>query len=128
MKINIFEGSRRILRLLQIIYVGIVGIFFWLMAGDSYVYTKYATDSPSSGWVRALETFECESGVDAIDSAVRKTKNGTRVWATLCFIASPYPDGTKYVSYKESDDKKSWWGSTPYSEEVSKYKEKRAEF
>jgi hypothetical protein len=124
MRINIFEGSRRIRLLLQILWV--VGVLVNSWNNNPSVWVTYQTYGPDYPFIKANESSSsCESN-DHSEWFYTQTKNGTSVSLTLCFKAQEFNNGLMLVPYKtDANDKGKIWGNSVYSSEVSNYAERR---
>lgn len=83
MKINVFEGTRRIVKLVTVLsVVGFLGFAFF--GSEPYITATYIISSPVGAPIRS-ETDYC-----AYDNANKrvdvKTNKGTEVHVTLCFL------------------------------------------
>ena len=120
MKINVFEGGRRISRLLQIVWVIGCIVVFWTQTPS--VSLIFETDGPSAPFV---ETDKCHAGGAEQYHGAYSLAYNEEVYVTLCFKARPFSNGSMLVPYKQ--DGGQWWGGEPYSTEVINYKRYRSE-
>lgn len=121
MKFNVFEGARRIVLLLQGIFVlAALGIGFF---DDPYVRLVYETRYPNEPFSLA-KNRECNYSNDASEEIERKTENGNEINITLCYRGSPFSGGDILIPFRLEDDGKVW-GNGKYSTEVSEYTKKR---
>jgi hypothetical protein len=123
MKINPFEGARRITRFVQALWVLIVGAFVVIDAPNATA--TYHTTGPGRPFLLSPDGFSCGYYEDATEYVYRTTPAGTDVRVTLCFQAASFSDGRRLVPYMLGSDGQSW-GNTTYSSEVSAYTEQRA--
>ena len=120
MRVNIFEGSRRILLMLQILWaVGALALNW----NSGYIDVTYQTFSPNSPFIKA---DSCESNDRTVSLYSQKTKSGTSFSATLCFKAQKFSNGQMLVPYKtDAEDQSKVWGNSAYSSDVDYYVEHR---
>lgn len=123
-KINIFEGGRRISRLLQVLWaIGTIAIF----ADDQpKVKVAYSVERPGQPPSR-MESYSCHAG-DAVETDYsRVTRNRTPYQVLLCFSPAEFTKGRLIPYVLEKDG--TMWGDESYSSNVTNYKEKTlAEF
>jgi len=122
MKLNLFEGARRVLRLVQGVWLlGVAGI---VLLDKPYISTEYHTAGPDHPFLRSPPGYEC-----SVDSETelesRETPNGTPVWVYLCFQAMRFPNDKMLVPFLIADNG-NWFGDTKYSERVFDYARARA--
>ena len=120
MRINVFEGARRILRLVQALWVIGAFVVAWITA--PYVHTAYVTAGPDKPFVRSPAGFYCGSS-SATEYEYRTTPKGTYVSAALCFQASNH-DNRLLVPYKVADGQ--YYGNDYLSSDVTNYTSQRA--
>ncbi len=120
---NIFEGSRRILK---VIYIGIViGFGIAALYIKPVAYLRYQIDSPTSVPMRIDN--ECPDG-STTELLYLWTKKNTHTNVLLCFTSSTFKEvktgkDIQLIPYKYDPEKKQTWGGAPYSEEVYAYKQ-----
>lgn len=117
--INIFEGARRIAKLVTALWV--IG---WIVAAfntSSSVYVTYQIAIPGEVPIRVESG--CDYSVDATEHLDLATSKGTNVSLTLCFKHSVFDDGKKLIPYRIDKDTNRWWGNEEYTTEVSSYTE-----
>jgi hypothetical protein len=104
MRINIFEGSRRIRLLLQILWA--VGALSINWNNNPSIWVTYQTYGPDYPFIKADESSSsCESN-DRRESIDTQTKSGTSVYATLCYKAQEFNNNQMLVPYKtDANDK-----------------------
>lgn len=104
MALNIFEGARRIAKLVAVLWiVGIVGIsVFTFVQVDPYITATYQISASDRLPVRSDPS--CKYNLDIHHEAITvKTKKGTEANVELCFLEKvpkftvTSPDGQKYV-------------------------------
>lgn len=121
MTINVFEGARRIAKLLAALWV--VG---WVIAAfyvSPSVDAKYKIIYPGGPLLNL--TGECPS--DGITELVEKeTTKATRTLVTLCFTAQTFHNGDRLIPYFVLADG-NILGREKYSTEVSEYTKRVAE-
>lgn len=116
MAINIFEGARRITKLIAAIWI--IG---WLVAAFNVSPSTSVTyQIARPGAVPVLTTEKCPSD-SATEYDHKETKSGTKAWVTLCFLAITADDGSKVIPYRADPVKSQWWVERKYSSEVSEY-------
>jgi hypothetical protein len=120
MKINVFEGARRILRLLQAVWVLGAIVVSWNQT--PYVSLTYSTAAPSAPFVPAED---CRSNDRTEHLYGRKLDGEKTASVTLCFTAQEFPNGSMLIPYTEKDGQV--WGNGEYSNEVMNYTKARAE-
>ena len=123
MRINVFEGARRIALLLGAIWV--IGVATFTVSDwerDTRVKIVFARSGPGQPWLRATpaERYSDCTFADASQSREFTTKGKTSVSATLCFKASKFKNNRMLVPYKQ-DGEGMWWGAGAYSDEVKAY-------
>ncbi|HLG57121.1 MAG TPA: hypothetical protein VI485_17405 [Vicinamibacterales bacterium] len=123
MRINIFEGTRRIMRLVMVL---------WVIAAASFVYIEneprliYSTVMPERAF--AL-TDECPFSAQE-RSVTRDVDGYPGVYIRLCFLPTSYLDpkeGTDQIVFKiDTKDGETWWTSgDKYSADVTGYMNQR---
>jgi hypothetical protein len=118
MKINIFEGARRISLLLQGVWV--VGCIAVAVFNDPSATLDYETRGPSMPFVESASS-SCSSP-DAEETIYKyKLKNSSTIHIDICFKAQSFPESGMLVPYKVDDKSGLWWGGTWYSDDVSRY-------
>lgn len=122
MKVNVFEGARRIIFLIQAAIVLIGGYFVYEDASNDYYRSIiFVSEHPNQSFY--LTKTEC--GYDDLEE--RKTvkmSNGDEVNIDLCFRSVLFDSGDKLVPYK-IDKKGMTWGASKYSPVVEDYASKR---
>lgn len=121
---NIFEGSRRILKVVcgaTVIGFGIAALY---INPSSTIY--FRVDSPTSIPVRI--SAGCPSG-SASEFFSTWTDKNSRAWVTLCFPPSTFKDSKTgkdvlLVPYEYDPKTQTTWGGAQYSSEVSSYTSK----
>ncbi len=113
MKLNIFEGARRISLLIGALWV--VGWSAHAIFSEPYSRVTYGVL-----WLGApFLTEECSSDA-ATEYLSRKTPWGKDVNVELCFLASEANNGEMLVPYADAGEGKAWMGRK-YSTEVQQY-------
>lgn len=95
MKINIFEGMRRIALVVGGLWV--IGCVAYGVFSESYVSMTYAIAWPGE---RPSKAESC-GAEDATKYVTAKTSKGSSVGVTLCFTAQEATDGRRLVPYAE---------------------------
>lgn len=118
MRINVFEGGRRIALALAIL---VSAFAIWLTAVSAPKPSlSYSIVSPRATPVRMDETCGLYSRSEWFSWV---TPSGTDVYVRLCLRSSPFgTDGTELVPYR-IDEKGMTWGASTYSDEVKDYAE-----
>ncbi|MDX9690306.1 MAG: hypothetical protein EOM37_03980 [Proteobacteria bacterium] len=121
MKINMFEGARRITVLLQASFV----LFFVGLAvfETPYVVLTYETKHPNEPFSYA-ENQECDYLNDESEYIERKMDGHEERNIRLCFRAMQFSDGEMLIPFKIDEGGKIWGGSK-YSDEVKAYVKKK---
>jgi hypothetical protein len=113
---NIFEGSRRISKL---ILGSIVVVYIYTVITETpQLSIKYNISFPNDPYVRVES--DCSSD-DYSEYITRTTKKGNIVSVTLCFLASESTDGSKVIPFKIDRNTREWWGNAKYSTDVNEY-------
>jgi hypothetical protein len=121
MKINIFEGGRRILLVLQLC---ILMIFVFL----AFSYKPYAslnleTTSPNNQFI--ISNHSCDISHDK-SKLITKNYNNIAVRLNLCFRSEHYEKtGSQLITYFENEY--GMWGGDKNSEQVADYTNRRAQ-
>ena len=116
MKLNIFEGARRIALLIGCIWV--TGCIAYAVFGEPYSpAVVYAVQRPGNP-PNLADSCGYEDGSEPL---TLQALNGESIRIELCFLARRADDGKMYIPYINEDEGKSWRGNTKYSEEVQKY-------
>lgn len=99
MKINMFEGARRIVKLIAVIWV--VGVCIYEFNSKPYIHAYFLIDSPNNVPIRMGEQ---ENNCDEDDAReylyAQRTSKGTDVSLTLCFKSKIFDDGRKLIPYQ----------------------------
>lgn len=101
MKINIFEGARRVIKLISVILLG-VGLFY-AFTDKTYIPAYFRIDSYEGIPIRMIGQSICDDGYSQRDySDAKYTDKGTEVSVTLCFShASTIKPKIGRLSFKE---------------------------
>jgi hypothetical protein len=102
MKINIFEGARRITKLIAVIWV--LGMSFYAFTEKGYIPAYFRVDLSDGVPIRMTEQERCDKNDATEYLSSQYTSKGSDVSVTLCF--KPYVD-------KESD-----WVDVPAGQQV----------
>lgn len=120
---NIFEGSRRLIKVIAIIWVA--GIFLFLsFLQNTYTHVYYVI-SDFGASPRVEENCPTNSATEYLDSWAHKTAKGNPISITLCFLSGDNsPDGS--IPYFQSEIKKESfvWVDSKYSKDVREYTKK----
>jgi len=119
MRVNLFEGARRVLRLLQALWIIGAAIIVW-NSTSPYPSLELDVQSPFSAPVRGAGACSLP---DQLESVSRWTANGTNAFVWLCFRASKSSDGRMLIPFRWDDrpQGKMWWGEQAFSPHVSEY-------
>jgi hypothetical protein len=123
MKINVFEGSRRIGYLIQGLWV--IGCIWAAIAGGYSIYLRYDTSGPNYPFVLSSKDDYCgspDASQTLYDWQLNEDKKAN---IRLCFLAQTSNQNQQVVPYKVEANG-SWYGNGPYSSEVSDYTKVRA--
>lgn len=118
MAINVFEGARRIAKLVSVIW-----IVSWIVAGfqiQPSVDVTYKIEWPDVSPVRMNEN--CPSGSGKKYQRL-STQSGTSASIVFCFPTQISNSGKKLIPYKIDRKTQTWWGDEEYSSEVRTYTE-----
>jgi hypothetical protein len=121
MKINVFEGGRRVALMLEIVWVIGCMIVFW--HDTPYIELTYETAGPSAPFVRTSKFTDSRDAQEY--HGAYDLSDDKRVYVTLCFKAHPFSNGSMLVPYKLEGGQ--WWGDEPSSSEVTNYTKARSE-
>jgi hypothetical protein len=116
-KLNLFEGGRRITRVLQasVIILCAAVAFFW----RPYPHLTVETARPGAAWFIAAD--DCHIGIDGTEWLDDyDLGNGVRGTVLLCFRAMTGSGGRKFVPVRQTGSG-SWHGSHPFSPDVADY-------
>ena len=114
MKLNVFEGARRIALLVAGLFT--IGCVAYAILNEPYTTLQYAVRWP--GIAPAL-VEKCSSD-DANEYLTRQTPNGGNINVNLCFVAHKVDSsGEMLVPYGPAGSK--MWMAKKYSAEVSNY-------
>jgi len=119
-KINAFEGARRIAKLFALIGVATYAIYLTSQAfGDPRITVAYEIRLPAVPPVRV--DGACRGQYEEVTVyGVSIPKNRT-VNVDLCFLKREFSEGRYLVPYKVDDTTKKVWGNERNSTEVSEY-------
>lgn len=116
MAINMFEGARRIAKLIAALWV--IG---WLVAAFQVtpdINVTYKVTWPDVPPVRMPEDCPSDSGTKGKRMA---TQSGTEAWVNFCFLAYTSSKGVKAIPYEVDRVGERWRGADEYSSEVRAY-------
>lgn len=114
MKVNIFEGARRIALAMGVLWsLGCIGFAGF---SEPNAHLTYSIAWPGTAPVQAAECGDS----DGREFTYATTRGGNRVSVTLCLTAHQVKDGELLVPYAPAPDSQ-WWMAGRYSSEVSKY-------
>lgn len=116
MAINMFEGARRIAKLVAALWaVGWLVAAFQVKPEISVTYKVIWPDEPP---VRMAEDCPSDSGTEYENKA---TRSGTSAWVKFCFLAQTSSQGNRAIPYEIDRTSHRWRGAEKYSSEVSTY-------
>lgn len=118
MKVNIFEGSRRITRIIQGVWI--ITCIGYAILDMPYVTIHYKLIWPSTPFLRMSPDEACNANDAQENISSFQLAEGKTISINLCFIAQTSNDGRMLVPYKIEENKR-WWGGTPYSSDVIQY-------
>jgi hypothetical protein len=125
MKFNIFEGSRWIVRLFEIVWV-IICILIGTVINEPYIAMYYETLYPTAPFVELPKKQKCDYTKDAIRRiSDYSLEGGEEISVILCFKAQIAANGQTVIPFKV-DSNGRWWGSEKSSQAVTSYTEIRA--
>lgn len=115
MKINIFEGARRI----ALLGAGLatIGTLIAIVIHEPFVSASYSIEHPNGEFVRTYQSCPSDAAQHYFTS---KTSSGKTVSINLCLLPLSFENGEQLVPYK-IDEKNMVWGAKSYSNEVSAY-------
>lgn len=114
MKVNIFEGARRISLLIGALWVvGVIGDAFFSTPHATVTYAVFTYGSATA------VTDDCPSDA-ATEYLERKAPDGKTIKIKLCFFAAKADTGEMLVPYGDAGNGKVWVGAQ-YSTEVQQY-------
>lgn len=121
MRINIFEGARRLARLSYALVT--VAALWWAVAVEPSVYIYYRVPGPGAP---ALPVEKCESG-EASEYRAMSRGWPADVFVVLCFQLHRSELGQMLVPYRNLDEGR-WLMGEPNSAEVTEYTRYAAKF
>jgi hypothetical protein len=118
MRLNVFEGARRIALVLGLVWVTACvayGVFT-----EPYTHLFYSANGPGAAFVKADRCGDDDGSryVSTTDAP------GNRIAVTLCFKAFAAEGGERLVPYAPADNGR-WWMAGKYSSEVKRYMDER---
>jgi hypothetical protein len=120
MRVNIFEGARRIALALGILWVG--GCVAYAVFAEPYAHLHFSINGLGAAPVR-VERCGDNDGARYIAT---KDGKGNSVGVTLCFKAVKSDSGEPLVPYAPAENGR-WLVAAPYSPEVMRYMKEREE-
>lgn len=124
MKINMFEGARRIAKLIAVIWV--VGWCINAFTSSPYIHAYFRVSSPDSVPVGMGEQESGCNDDDATEYFSQHTSKGTDVSLTLCFKPMTFGNEKSLIPYRVDETTHMVWGNEKYSTNVSNYTKKVA--
>lgn len=118
MRINIFEGARRIALLFGAIAV--IGVVAATATHDPYLSLDYSVSSPNAPLVRTTAQCPTEAGHHYFST---NTNNGQSVGITLCLLTMPFGEKSEQLIPYKVDKAGMIWGAASYSPEISAYEQ-----
>jgi hypothetical protein len=119
-KVNMFEGARRIALVLGVLWVG--GCIAYGILAEPQADLDYSINRLGAVPVR-VERCGADDGREYLSTDDGK---GNSVSVTLCFKAFPSDKGERLIPYAPAENGK-WWMAGPYSSEVTRYMKERGE-
>jgi hypothetical protein len=114
----VFEGCRRIARLLQCIWIIGCLVVFWNQR--PFARLVYETEGPDRSFVRQNTTW-CSEGDEAQLIENYRFESDRTVEILLCFKAQPFPVDRMLIPYKIDRVKNLWWGGYSWEDDVRTY-------
>jgi hypothetical protein len=114
MKINVFEGARRVAKLLGGLWA--IGCLSFAIFAEPYSRIIYAVPSLNAPPVLVEKCFD----EDATEYVSPRTPDGRSVNVLLCFVAHTSNSGELLVPYADAGNGKVWMAGR-YATEVSQY-------
>ena len=117
MKINVFEGARRVAKIVTWLWIAACGAYLWIEKPAARVtYSVEHLGAPAR-----LSDSDCTSD-DAREWIHTELDDGTPVGVILCFRASRADNGEMLVPYARNEAQPEIvWMGRPFSAEVSNY-------
>ncbi len=124
---NIFEGSRRIVKLISAAIVVGFGVAAFFV--DPGVNIEYVVASPTSIPQR-IDIDNCPTDSSS-QYVYPRTRKNTKAYVKLCFTTQTFKDSktgndVQLIPYKFDEKTKMTWGAQSYSTEVTAYQRKVA--
>ena len=116
MVINVFEGARRVSKLVAAIWI--IGWIWAAFVVSPSVNVTYKIAGPGEVPIRMMEDCPDDS---LTKDEYRVTKSGTKASMTLCFLARTADNGDRVIPFRVDPATRLWWGGEKYSSEVSEY-------
>lgn len=118
MAINVFEGARRIIKLVVVI-IALTGLY---IAFDSSPDINLVYEIPFVGEKASrIDGDGCKSPDDATETSYSVTKESNFYDLILCFKAYQADNGNMLIPYAEDTVNKTWQGASPYDDVVIQY-------
>jgi hypothetical protein len=119
-KVNIFEGFRRIAKIIAIVWVLAFAIAGYI--AEPYTRNYYLIEAPGIQAVKMGADSFCppESVQETFD---RTTNSGKSISITLCF-KSFLENNRQLIPFKRDEKTQEVWMNAPYADEVTAYKER----
>lgn len=116
MGLNAFEGARRILLVVQVLWaLGVLVVSYNLAPSPSVTLEVLRPDLPARETTRG-----CDIGTDAMEWESIRSSGGGDISVTVCFRADKFSDGRMLVPYRVAENGMVW-GDGPYTEDVTSY-------
>lgn len=118
MRINFFEGGRRIMFLISAL-IALTGLYIVYDSSPSLklIYEVPFFNEPAL----RLSGDSCSSYNDAEVTKYSDTPEGHSYTQIICFKAHKSGDGSQVIPYKIDEATGTWWGNMEYSDEVKSY-------
>lgn len=119
MKVNVFEGGRRISRLLQWCWAIASALALW--SNKPYVRFTFETSGPAASFVPVAE---CSTSEGAVDYRTYQLEGGKEIHLTLCYKAMGFSNNPMLVPYQIDPDGQIW-GNDRFTPKVEEYTKAR---
>lgn len=118
MRLNIFEGARRLNVLVMGVWV--IGCVVVAYNDSPYLTQNYSVTRPNQPARLANDEDACQGG-DRGESGYKETTSGRRVYVSICFRAAGPAGGERLVPFRIDKPDNAIWGAANTSPEVIQY-------
>lgn len=129
MKINIFEGARRVTKLIAVIWILCMSFYaFREFTEKGYVRAYFRVDSPDSLSIRMTEQEHCDENDANEYLSSPYTSKDSKISVTLCFkpqqpeIVDELPTGAKFVDELPAKQQQALYQSEAAQQQVKQKK------